>query len=203
MSFWDRVAGVYDFAEGLNGKVYNEMLEITRQLVPLHSRVLECAAGTGELSLAAAIKAKSVVCTDNSEKMLSVAKRKANKQGAYNITFEKQNIFALDHPDESFDAVIAGNVLHLLDDPENALAELWRVTKRGGRILLPTFMTRNKSAASGAMLKLYTLLGYRASTEYTPRSYVFMLKSCALGKVKAKLIKGLMPCCYAVIVKEK
>lgn len=202
MSFWDRIAVVYDFAESLNGKVYNEMLEITRQLVPSGSRVLECAAGTGELSLAAAIKAKSVVCTDNSEKMLSVAKRKANKQGAYNITFERQNIFALDHPDESFDAVIAGNVLHLLDDPEKALTELWRVTKRGGRILLPTFMTRSKSAASGAMLKLYTLFGYRASTEYTPRSYVFMLKSCNLGRVKAKLIKGTMPCCYAVIVKD-
>lgn len=202
MEFWDRIAKLYDFAECLNGKVYNEMLEITRQLVPLHSRVLECAAGTGELSLAAAIKAKSVVCTDNSEKMLGVAKRKANKQGAYNITFERQNIFALDHPDESFDVVIAGNVLHLLDDPEKALTELWRVTKRGGRILLPTFMTQNKSAASGTMLKLYTLLGYRASTEYTPRSYVFMLKSCALGRVKAKLIKGTMPCCYAVIVKD-
>ena len=202
MDFWDRTARIYDLSESINGKVYREMVSITKSLVPRGARVLECAGGTGELSLAAAEKADFVFCTDNSEKMLGVAREKAEKRGFDNVKFGRQNIFNISADDEEYDVVIAGNVLHLLDNPENAVRELYRVTKRGGRILLPTFVTRASSALTKVTLKVYELLGYDPSTEYTPRSYVFMLKSCNLGTVKAKLIKGMVPCCYAVIVKE-
>lgn len=202
MDFWDKVARVYDVAESLNGKAYREMVEITKSLVPRGAAVLECAGGTGELSIAAAEKAITVRCTDNSEKMLEVAREKARKKGVENIWFDRQNIFRLDACDETYDVVIAGNVLHLLDEPEKAVRELYRVTKRGGKILLPTFVTRSSSRISGALLGVYKKLGFNPSTEYTPRSYVFMLKGCNLGTVKAKLIKGMVPCCYAVIVKR-
>lgn len=202
MDFWDKFARYYDVAEKLNGEVYRQMRDITVKLTPFHSKVLECAAGTGELSLAAAAKAESVLCTDNSAKMLETARLKAEKRGVTNVEFERANIFHLDAADETYDAVIAGNILHLLRNPKNAVRELYRVTKRGGRLLLPTFMTSERSAISGALLKAYQKLGFEPCTEFTPRSYVFMLKGCNLGKVRAKLIKGTIPCCYAVIIKE-
>lgn len=202
MDFWDRFARIYDLSESINGKVYREMVRLTRGLVKRGDKVLECAGGTGELSLAAAEKAEFVYCTDNSEKMLGVAREKAEKRGFENIGFGRQNIFKINADDEEYDVVIAGNVLHLLDNPEAAVRELYRVTKRGGRILLPTFVTRSTSPLIKATLKIYELLGFNPSAEFTPRSYVFMLKCCNLGTVKAKLIKGTVPCCYAVIVKE-
>ena len=61
-------------------------------------------------------EADHVLCTDISNKMLKVARRKARRSGIQNITFEHRNIFALDEPDNSFDVVIAGQVLHLIDD---------------------------------------------------------------------------------------
>ena len=202
MDFWDKFAKYYDVAEKLNGKVYREMCELTIKLTPFHSSVLECAGGTGELSISAAAKADEVLCTDNSASMLDIARQKAEKRGVNNITFARENIFHLNAPDESYDVVIAGNVLHLLKCPENAVKELWRVTKHGGRILLPTFMTSGSSAISGTLLSVYKKLGFVPCAEYTPRSYVYMLKECNLGKVKAKLIKGTIPCCYAVIIKD-
>lgn len=202
MDFWDKFARYYDIAEKLNGEVYRQMCELTKRLVPRGAAVLECAAGTGELSLAAAKKAVAVLCTDNSEKMLDIARDKAKKRGVDNIRFERANLFHLNAEDEVYDVVIAGNVLHLLQNSENAVKELYRVTKRGGRILLPTFMTSERSVVSGALLKAYQKLGFEPCTEFTPRSYVFMLKGCALGEVKAKLIKGTIPCCYAVIIKD-
>lgn len=202
MDFWDRFARLYDAAEFLNGKVYREMVRLTKGLIKRGDKVLECAGGTGELSLAAAEKADFVFCTDNSEKMLDVAREKARKRGFENIKFGRQNIFKIAAADEEYDVVIAGNVLHLLENPENAVRELCRVTKRGGKILLPTFTTRTGSGISGALIGAYKMLGFNPSVEYTPRSYVFMLKGCNLGTVKAKLIKGMVPCCYAVIVKE-
>lgn len=202
MDFWSKFARVYDIAERLNDKVYRKMCEITTELTPFGARVLDCAAGTGELSIAAARKADSVLCTDFSEKMLDVARKKAYKGFFNNISFEKRNIFVLDDPNETYDVVIAGNVLHLFDNPKDAVRELCRVTKRGGRILLPTFMTKRKSGIMRLLLKAYGMLGFSPLTEFTPRSYVEMLKSCDLGKVKFKTIKGWIPCCYAVIIKD-
>ncbi len=90
----------------------------------------------------------------------------------------------------------------MLDNPEKAVRELCRVTKSGGKILLPTFMTRDKSVISETLLKAYKRLGFSPSAEYSPKEYVEMLKGCGVGEVKSRLIKGTVPCCYAVIIKE-
>ncbi len=198
MNFWDRYAGVYDFAEALNGSVYPRIRKLTERLVPRGARVLDCAAGTGALSISAAKRASEVLCTDFSEKMQAVAKRKAKVLGIENIRFGRCDIFEIDAPDETYDVTIAGNVLHLLDDPERAVRELARVTKRGGRILLPCFMTAGRE---GVMLKLYRKLGYNGRP-FSPEEYCQMLARLGLGKVKAKLIKGFIPCCYAIIFKK-
>lgn len=207
MEFWDNVAGIYDAAEALNGKVYRQITELVTKLTPAGARVLDCAAGTGQLSFAAAKKADSVLCTDMSEKMLAVAEKNAARQGIANISFEKRNIFHLADEDETYDVVIAGNVLHLLANPEGAVRELWRVTKKGGRLLLPTFiLAEGKNSFSEqfkqVMLRAYKLVGFNPATDYTPASYKKMLTDCGLGEVKVKLIRGMMPCCFAVIKKS-
>ncbi len=199
MDFWDKTAGVYDLAEMMNGRVWREMTELTERLIPRGSRVLDCAAGTGNLSLAAAKKAESVLCTDLSHSMLRTAKAKAKAMGITNISFERKNIFHLEENDESYDAVIAGNVLHLLTDPKRAVEELWRVTKKGGRILLPTFCTKDMGSV---LLKVCKLAGFRPEKEYTPRELLQALKGCVPGRLKARVIDGLVPCCYAVIYKD-
>lgn len=200
MEFWDKIAGLYDSAEFLNGKVYGEMLLMVRRLVPKGARVLDTAAGTGELSIAASKRAASVHCTDISVEMMKTAQRKVHRLGIENITFEQRNIFDLSDKDDTYDVVMAGNVLHLLNNPHRAIKELYRVTKPGGLILLPTFITKGKAKH---LLELYKKLGYNASAEYDLQTYRAMLKSANLGKVKTKLIDGLLPCCFAVIKKPE
>lgn len=199
MGFWDNIAGFYDLAEAVNGKVYSQMLSTTARLVPKGAKVLDCAAGTGALSFAAAKKAKSVLCTDLSENMLKTAKLKAKARNVKNVSFDVRNIFDIKAPDDTYDIVIAGNVLHLLEDPEVAVKEMYRVLKPGGKLLLPTFATKGKGKT---LLKLYKLLGYRSEAEYSPDEFKTMLKNCGHGRLRTKLIDGLVPCCYAVIVKE-
>ena len=196
MDFWDNIAAVYDIAESINGNVYNKMTELVKILVPKGAEVLDCAAGTGSLSVAAAEKAHKVVCTDLSENMLFRARKKAKRYGADNIVFEKRNIFELCDKDDTYDCVIAGNVLHLLDNPQGAVRELCRVAKSGGKVIVPTFTWENKEHF---LVKMYRLIGFKPKRGYTPESYYKMLKECGVGRVKMKLIDGMVPCCLAVI----
>ena len=118
----------------------------------------ECAAGTGEISIAVSDKASEITCTDLSIKMLEQAEKKCRAKGITNITFEERNIFDLKDPDETYDAVIAANVLHLLDEPQKAIHELLRVLKPHGKLIVPTFITIKSVSRPMTMIRLYKLV---------------------------------------------
>ena len=123
--FWDRVAGVYDlFANHINRRANGALCAAVAEEIRPEDEVLECACGTGLLSGVIAERCRSLVATDLSEKMLQVAQRKFGSRP--NLTFRQGDILHIDFPDESFDAVVAANVIHLLKEPERALAEMFQ-----------------------------------------------------------------------------
>ena len=192
-TFWDRVAGLYDLAEWTNRRAYAAAVARAAELVPAGARVLDCAAGTGAFSLAAAKRAGSVLCTDQSEAMLDRARRKAARLGLSNIGFARRDVTALPDPDGAFDAVIAANVLHLLPQPEIAVRELWRVTAPGGRLILPTFLQGKVGAVYGTMIKIYQGVGFHYEHAFTPETYREFLEGVGLGPVTVEVIGGRVP----------
>ena len=192
-TFWDRVSGLYDLAEWTNREVNAKARKRVGELVPVGARVLDCAAGTGEFSLAAAKRAGSVLCTDQSEAMLKQARRKVQKQGLSNVSFAHRDVTALSDPDGTYDVVIAGNVLHLLDDPEPAVRELWRVTAPGGRLILPTYLQGKVGAAYGAMIKIYQGVGFHYEHAFTPETYRMFLERLNLAPVTVDVVEGKVP----------
>lgn len=202
-TFWDKIAPLYDISERINKRVYKKMLGYSRTLVPDGAEVLECAAGTGAISIAVSDKAAHVTCTDMSGAMLERAKIKCKAGGIENITFEERDIMSLSDEDGAYDVVIAANVLHLLDEPQAAVTELLRVLKSGGRLLLPTFTTALPNKKERFFIGLYRRLGFNPSAQYTPQTYFDMLKGCKTGeKLKMRVIDGLLPLSYAVIEKR-
>ena len=192
-TFWDRAAGLYDLFEWSNRKVNAAARTRVGELVPAGAHVLDCAAGTGEFSLVAAKRAGSVLCTDQSEAMLARARKKARKRGLSNVSFARRDITALPDPDGSFDAVIAGNVLHLLPDPEPAVRELWRVTAPGGLLILPTYLQGKAGTAYGAMIKIYQGVGFHYEHAFTPETYREFLERLKLAPVTLEVISGGVP----------
>ena len=165
--------------------------------------MLDCAAGTGRFSLAAAERAASVLCTDLSEAMLEQAERKARRRGLDNVRFARRDLAALPDPEGSFGAVIAANVLHLLPDPEQAVRELWRVTAPGGRLLLPTYLQGKVGAAYGAVIKIYHGVGFHYEHAFTPETYRMFLEGLGLGRVTVEVIPGRLPVGLAVLDKPE
>ena len=200
-TFWDRVAGLYDLFEWSNRQVNAAARTRVGELVPAGARVLDCAAGTGEFSLAVAKRAGSVLCTDQSEAMLARARKKAARRGLSNLQFARRDITALSDPDGSFDAVIAANVLHLLPQPETAVRELWRVTAPGGRLILPTYLQGKAGAAYGSMIKIYQGVGFHYEHAFTPETYREFLESVKLAPVALEVIPGGVPEGIAVLEK--
>ena len=200
-TFWDRVAGLYDLFEWSNRKVNTAARARVGELVPAGARVLDCAAGTGEFSLAAAKRAGSVLCTDQSEAMLARARKKARKRGLSNVSFARRDLTALPDPDGSYDAVIAANVLHLLPNPEIAVRELWRVTALGGRLILPAYLQGKAGTAYGTMIKIYQGVGFHYEHAFTPETYREFLERLELAPVTLEVISGGVPEGIAVLEK--
>lgn len=198
-SFWDRVARLYDLAELTNRRVNRAAVKRVAELVPQGAAVLDCAAGTGEFSLAVAKRAASVLATDLSRPMLDRAAAKARRAGLKNITFAVRDITALAEEDGSFDVAMAANVLHLLPQPELAVRELWRVTRPGGRLILPTYLQGRTGAAAGELIKIYQGVGFHYEYAFTPQTYRSFLEGLGLGPVTLEVIEGRVPEGIAVL----
>lgn len=76
-----------------------------------------------------------VVGVDRGEVMVAEARTRAKGLGLP-VEFQVGDITRLDFPDDTFDGCRADRVLHHLDDPARALAELARVARPGGRVVV-------------------------------------------------------------------
>lgn len=136
---WDKVSSFYDLFEILyNGKVYNGLGKKVADLIERKDVVLECACGTGAISKYIAPKCRKLIATDFSSGMLRQTAKKCRKYD--NVIIKRADMTQLKCPDNSFDKIVAGNVIHLLSEPYAALKELERVCKPNGKIIIPTYI---------------------------------------------------------------
>ncbi|PSQ36612.1 SAM-dependent methyltransferase [Halobacteriales archaeon SW_12_69_24] len=100
-------------------------------LEPVADRtVLEIACGTGRFSVMLAERGADVVGLDISAPMLGEGRRKAERAGVTDaVEFMRGDAARLPFPDDRFDAVFAVRFFHLVDTPEEYLAEMARVSK--------------------------------------------------------------------------
>jgi ubiquinone/menaquinone biosynthesis C-methylase UbiE len=96
-------------------------------------KVLDVAAGNGNISLAAARRWCDVVATDYVPALLERARERAAAE-RLPIEFREADAEALPFPDASFDAVVSTFGVMFTPDQERAAAELVRVCKHGGKI---------------------------------------------------------------------
>ena len=199
--FWDRVAGVYDlFADVFNNRAHRALIAAVSPRITPDDAVLECACGTGLLTGEIAPRCQSLTATDFSANMLKRAEKKLEKYG--NVRFAQADITKLDYPDGSFDAVVAANVIHLLDEPYRALAELDRVCKPGGRLIIPTYMNRTDRGTTNSVSGAIGKAGADFKREFTPETYRRFFAAAGYTDARYTLCRGRIPCAVAVLQKN-
>lgn len=198
--FWDNVSGLYDLFETVyNGKVYRGLGRKVAEEIAPDDVVLECACGTGAISRTIAPKCRKLMATDFSVGMLKQAAR--NCRAFDNVRVRRADMTHLKCRDNRFDKVVAGNVIHLLDDPRAALKELERVCKPGGKIIVPTYINASAGVNRKAV-RLLELAGADFKRQYDMQSYRKFFADAGYENVSFYVVDGRMPCAVAVITKE-
>ena len=136
-AMFDRIAGVYDrmnrvMTAGLDARWRSRAADLAA--LGEGGRALDVACGTGDLTLELAARVGErgeVVGCDFSASMLELARRKAP-----GIQFDQANALHLPYPDDAFDAATVGFGARNFSDLRQGLAEMARVVRPGGRVVV-------------------------------------------------------------------
>ena len=198
-NFWDKNAGRYDRFMRKDRAAYDEMYALIRPLVR-HKTVLELASGTGPIAKNIVNAVAHIEATDASPEMIAEAKR--NNRSA-KLHFSVQDMFRLPYADKSFDAVIVSNALHIVPQPEKALAEIRRVLKDDGVLIAPTF-THAGNLFSGKVKAFFMkLAGFPLHSRWTSEEYLCFLRQNGWTVRKSVVLKASFPLTYAECVKSE
>ena len=198
-NFWDKNAGRYDRFMRKDRAAYEEMYKLIRPVVKAKT-VLELATGTGLIAKHIVNAAAHIEATDDSVEMVLEAKR--DNQSA-KLHFSVQDATSLPYADETFDAVLIANALHIMPRPEKALAEIYRVLKPGGQLFAPTFAHGEVPRTRLRMLAM-RCAGLQIYNSWMVPQYLAFLQAGGFAVQEHALLGDtLAPLCYARAVPDK
>jgi len=169
---WDLYAPIYKQAMKADQKIYTFMYERIPQKIK-GMEVLEIATGPGLLARHVAPAAKRMVATDYSDGMIAEAKK---GECPANLTFEVADAMNLPYADNSFDAVLIANALHIVPDPVKALNEIERVLRPGGLLIAPTFVEHKGTLGSRIWSGILKIAGIRFEHQWSAQEYLKFLE---------------------------
>lgn len=193
--FWNRYAKFYD-SEVLrfSAPAYTEMYRLMSAVLSKDMRVLEIATGTGLIAVNIAPFVHSIEATDFSPKMIETAKKKDVPE---NVCFSVADATALTYADQTFDAVIISNALHIMPDPQAVLAGIRRVLKPGGLLIAPTFSHGHlRDSTWNLNAFILRLIGFETHSKWLPEEFAAFIGQHGFTVKNWRVLKAAFPLVY-------
>lgn len=143
-------------------------------------RIADLGAGEGLISQLLAKRAESVICVDNSPKMVEFGSELARKNGFTNLSYKLGDIEDVPLENNSVDLALLSQALHHAQHPQTAVAEAYRIIKPGGQLIIIDLLEHQFEKAR----ELYadTWLGFSENMLYQS------LKSCGFRQVNVDVV---------------
>ncbi len=155
--FWDRAAENYAKSPIKDMESYEYTLGRIKSCLSESDQVLEVGCGTGSTSLLLAPAVAQVTASDISRNMIRIAEQKASKEGVQNVSFVTSDVFDATLDQGPYDAVLALNVIHLIDDTPGAMKRISQLVKPGGTFISKTVCRPGKGTPFKFRLMLMIL----------------------------------------------
>jgi len=175
-NYWAQQVAKYERAARFLNSDFDKMTAYVAECVAGKDRVLELAAGTGMVSTHVVQRVGHLTATDFDDGMLRALRERLPAR----VAIEKADATQLQFDDETFDVVIAANVLHLLPQPDLVLQEAHRVLARGGLFIAPTFLHGNKTS-SQVLSRLMAATGFPVQHRFSQQSYISLFEQTHLN----------------------
>lgn len=139
-------------------------------------RVLDVATGTGHTAFAFAPHVHEVIATDVTPEMLSEGEKLKSEVGAHNVEFRIADAHDLPFEDEAFDVVTCRRAAHHFVDIHQALREMRRVLRPGGRLVIDDRSVPEDDFVDATLNRLDVLHDRSHVREYRPSEWQSMLR---------------------------
>ena len=157
--FWDKIAARFAERPIPDLQAYHAKLDATRACLGPEDVILDVGCGTGSLALALSTCVSEVQAIDLSSEMIRIANQKAADENTRNVTFHVTTIANASFESETFDAICAYSILHLVDDRGAALNRILDLLKPGGLFISATPCLGDSRVPFRLLLPILTWLG--------------------------------------------
>lgn len=157
--FWDNVSKNFDKSEKRFEKIHQQVVEKAKIYLNSNHTVLDYGCGPGTKTLELAGDTEKITGIDISSKMIEIAKSKVIENKIENAEFIHTNIFDDGLTKESYNVVLAFNILHVLKDKQQIINRIIELLKPGGLFISMTPCLKEKMAISNRIqLFVYRVL---------------------------------------------
>ena len=166
-TYWSRFVEDYDNKRKyVGGRELDALMKRRFEEQQDLGTLLEFGCGTGDFTRCVVAQSESVLATDYSSQMVSAMERIF--AGESKVKVQQADCQATNLPDVSFDTVMMSNLIHVIPEPQTAIAEAHRLLRPGGTLLLSCFTVENTAVWHKlALLYRYLLTFGRLPKERT------------------------------------
>lgn len=158
--FWDKISAKYDsqvYSKHVEG--YNKTIKITKKYLKKTDVVLDYACGTGVTTIELSENVEKIHAIDISENMINIVKSKSVQRGISNIYFDVATIYDEKLKKESYDVIIAFNILYLMKDIDDVIHRIDEILKPNGIFISTTNCLGEKKTLLTIVQSLLSKIG--------------------------------------------